>query len=106
MFAARRECLSLLAQVLPLTRLEEVESRLLALDDSDTFEALFCAAAAYAKAKNATYRYPETHPREKKGDLALEGAVFVPDYAQLVALRTAAAPACAGVTIPGSGSTV
>lgn len=78
---ARQRCLDLLGAILPLHITPEVLVRLLDIGDSNTFEALFCAVAAYAEARGAVWQYPASHPRE--ADIELEGLVFAPDYAKL-----------------------
>lgn len=75
---ARRYCIELLTSIVPIVLSDYVRMRFLDVSTSDPFEALFCAIAAYAKAKGATRQYPQC-PHEPD----IEGVVLVPDYSKL-----------------------
>jgi hypothetical protein len=105
MLSARRRCIELLTSIVPIGMSDCVRRRLLDVGTCDPFEALFCAVAAYAKAKDASRQYPHQHPR--KVDIGVEGLVFVPDYARLRGLSSRGPTGCwggePGVGIPAEG---
>jgi hypothetical protein len=77
---ARMRCLDFLSNRLPSLVLDGV-NRERALADDNAFEALFCAVAAFAKARQRVKRFPEKDLPE--ADARLEGYVFVPDWPSL-----------------------